>query len=108
MEKGFYKPTSPTNSIYNIQGPLELTSKALPDDLKLSANNKIQNLMVSMKTRGFRNHFIDQLRTSINWAESESTHELYKIHFQNEIKRLDSIRTENFVETFPELKQLLD
>ena len=108
IEKGLYKPGSHGNSLYNIQGPLELTSKVLPVELKLLGKNNILELKRLMKSYNFNDSYFSQFDTTINWAESENTWELYRIYFQSEIKRLDSIRGENFINVFPELKTLLE
>lgn len=94
--------------LYNMVDPLHLAAQALPVDIKETAKYKLNNLIDRMRQMGFPEHQLGLLRTSIEWVDSNHTWDQYKDTFREEVKILDTLRNENFAETFPELKGLLD
>jgi organic radical activating enzyme len=108
LEKNLYSPKDYVNTIYNMQGPIQLTSQALPRKLKDEATKRMMNLIQAMKDIGFVGDKIEFLNNTISWAESQDQWEANKDLFQKETTRIDKIRGENFVEVFPELAELMD
>jgi hypothetical protein len=60
-----------------------------------------------MKSMGFTPHCISEVRSIIPWAQSKNTWEEQKALFKKETIRIDELRDEKFVQTFPELADLL-
>jgi organic radical activating enzyme len=103
----FFSQSGLHYSIYNMTGPVQLTSQALPLELKKEGKEKILRLKSDLIKKGVSGFFLSQLDNAIQWAESNHTWEQHRDLFWKETKRLDEIRGENFVETFPELEKLL-
>jgi sulfatase maturation enzyme AslB (radical SAM superfamily) len=93
---------------YNMVDPLHLAAQALPRELKEQGKASMIQCLTSMSTLGYHPHQIALLKKSIEWVDSVDTWDKYKITFQEEVKVLDNLRNENFLETFPELGSLLD
>jgi len=94
--------------LYNMVDPLHLAAQALPTSVKEEGKLKLVKLIDKMSQMGFPTHQLGLLKTSIEWVDSNHTWEQYKDTFRQEIQTLDAVRNENFAETFPELKGLLD
>ena len=95
------------HSIYNMTGPVQITSQALPEKLKKIGTERIIKLKENLSRLGCSSAMIGQLNSAIKWAESNNTWEQHRNLFWKETRRLDEIRNENFLETFPELAELL-
>ena len=108
FDKNLYSSKDFANTIYNMQGPIQLTSQALPKNLKLKAKQRMTNLITKMEIQGFKGDRIEFLNSTISWAESQDQWESNKDLFQKETERIDKIRGENFVEVFPELAELME
>jgi hypothetical protein len=63
--------------------------------------------MQLLKNKRFKKHHIMQLSDTIPWIYSKDSWDENKYKFRKEVKRLDSIRGEDFSKTFPELAPLL-
>jgi hypothetical protein len=48
------------------------------------------------------------VRDAISFTNESSEWEIHKVGFQQQVKKLDKIRNENFENVFPELKAMLD
>jgi MoaA/NifB/PqqE/SkfB family radical SAM enzyme len=94
--------------IYNMVDPYHLAAQALPISLKAEGTSKLLAVIERLHKLGFPEHQIGLIKTCIEWVESRDTWDTYKDKFQQEVKTLDAIRNENFIETFPELRSLLD
>jgi sulfatase maturation enzyme AslB (radical SAM superfamily) len=93
---------------YNMVDPLHLAAQALPKDLKEQGKANMNRLLNQLSSLGYHPHQIDLLKKSIEWVDSVDTWEQHKNTFREEVVTLDTIRNENFANTFPELKGLLD
>ena len=94
--------------LYNMSTPEFLACHILPPDLKIKANESLEQTVKFLKSKRFKAHQIQQVTDSIPWAMSKDSWDQQKMNFRNEIKRLDKIRDENFKKTFPELAILLE
>lgn len=93
---------------YNMVDPLHLAAQALPEELKAAGKNNLTNMINRMSSLGYSRHQLYMLNKSIEWVEAKDTWDTYKDLFQQEVKDIDAVRNENFIETFPELKGLFD
>ena len=103
----FYNFQINYHSIYNMTGPVQITSQALPEKLKKIGTDRIIKLKEALSSLGCSRMMLDQFDSAIKWAESNNTWEQHRNLFWKETRRLDEIRNENFLETFPELSELL-
>jgi len=60
-----------------------------------------------MRMMGFHDHSVYEVSSIIDWVKSEDQWESQKQQFKHETNRLDTLRNENFVATFPELADLM-
>lgn len=91
--------------------PAYLNAHTLPVELKRIAREKIFDFVPKIKNGNpwsLPEEQILELTDCISWAESNNTWDKHKDKFQSEVSRLDRIRQENFIETFPELESLMD
>jgi len=93
---------------YNMVDPLHLAAQALPVEYKAMGKESLLKVMKQMASLGYSNHQLSMLNKGIEWVESANTWEANKAEFREEVLTLDKVRNENFAETFPELKGLLD
>lgn len=90
--------------------PEWLNIQILPKPLKAEAETRLRSLIEHLNEYEdmdyyTKNYYIDCLPKIINmmWEKDES----HKIEeFKKEMKNLDTIRDENFIEVYPELKEL--
>lgn len=108
IENNLYAPSDTLYTLYNMSGPLELTSCVLPEELKKEARSRIKRLQTKMEDAGFPASHTSCLESVISWAESRDLWQEQKNYFKKETLRLDSIRNEDFCKTFPELAILMD
>ena len=101
-----YEPSDGVYTLYNMSSPTELACHILPPDLKEKGVASIQQEMAYMKEKGFTENQIGQLKQTEQWINSKHTWDQHKIPFREEIKRLDKIRGEDFMATFPEIASL--
>jgi organic radical activating enzyme len=94
--------------IYNMVDPFHLAAQALPTDLKIEGKNKLLKVIDRLRNLRFPEHQIGLIKTCIEWVEASNTWDTYKEKFRTEVKEIDTVRNENFLETFPELRSLLD
>lgn len=105
------RPGDQTLLIYKMHSPEYLTPHILPRHLKEQARKRILEFAPLLNSKDawlFEDEQILELTDCITWAESKHTWEKFKYKFQEEVIRLDRIRQESFVETFPELAELLN
>jgi organic radical activating enzyme len=93
--------------LYNMSTPDYLTCHILPPELKVKGKASLEKTIQIMKNKKFKEHQIQQIEDAIPWAMSQNTWEQHKMQFRAEVNRLDKIRGENFIKTFPELATLL-
>jgi hypothetical protein len=107
IRKELYKPSDKLYSLYSMSTPEHLSCHILPIHLKDRGRLSILNSTAILKTQGFKNGAISELKNNINWIYAKNTWEEQKSLFHNELTRLDKIRGESFEKTFPELVELL-
>lgn len=107
IQKGMYTPNSKTYSLYAMSTPDYLTCHILPENLKVRGKQSADKTVTLLKNSGFSDGKIAEIKQTTQWVFSKSTYEQHINKFKEEIARLDSIRNENFVETFPELESLV-
>lgn len=100
-------PKDITYSLYNMVGPKHQTAHILPKKFKVEAREKIEKLINYMTQNGFRGNQVHQLKLMCDWVDTKDSWDLHKNKFQNETEILDNVRNESFVETFPELAELM-
>lgn len=107
IDKKLYKPKLGTYTIYKMSGPEHLTAHVLPKELKLIGKTKIDKLYDFMKTQKFAENQLIQVSDINPWVLSSDTWEQQRDIFQSEVRRIDNIRGEKFVKTFPELASMM-
>jgi len=93
---------------YNMVDPLHLAAQALPIDLKQQGKQNLLSVIAKMQGLGYRSFQTGILKQAIDWVEAANTWDQNKDKFKQEIKDIDTVRNEDFVSVFPELKGLLD
>jgi len=106
IDHKMYTPTDNIYTLYNMSTPDYLTCHILPPELKEQGRVSVEKAVDYMKKHKFRDEQIAQLEITTQWVNSKNTWEEHGRNFKEEITRLDAIRNENFLQTFPELKQL--
>jgi cyclopropane fatty-acyl-phospholipid synthase-like methyltransferase len=86
--------------------PEHLTCHILPEEYKLQAVDNINKTIAYMKDHNFNAGHISQLEVCPQWIMSQNTWDDQKNKFREEVKRLDAIRGEAFLKTFPEIGEL--
>ena len=108
IDKQLFVPTDWKFTLYNMSNPDHLSAHILPAEYKrLSKESlvKTQRLLIAKK---YKQEQVTQLDETIRWIESSNTWEAQKEMFRSETNRLDTIREESFVKTFPELAGLME
>lgn len=106
IDKGMYTPEDSTYTVYNMATPEFLSCHVLPEEYKLRGVESINQTMKYMQEKGFRKEHLYQLKVCEQWIMSQNTWEEHKNKFREEIKRLDAIRGESFIKTFPEIAEI--
>jgi len=93
-------------SVYRALTPPYYCSHSLPRRLKdigTPLNKKLTDYLVDNK---YYQH--DHTRDAVNFTEEKDTWEENKTMFNNIIKTRDKVRSESFVDTFPELQEMYE
>lgn len=99
--------------------PEYLSPQALPEAIKQQASEKLNQLLSRLESENQEQYNTDcncvyapltleRMRQFINTVNQAHTWPENQHKFQQETQRLDKIRTENFSDTFPELRSMLD
>lgn len=116
-EKKLYDIYDRSNSLYHLSAPSYLSANILPPEYQVLARANLSkaidylNLLdkqCNVYHVGRTSDKIKQFSNSIAWLQQDSTWEQSKKEFILETKRLDKIRGESFVKTFPELAGLME
>ena len=107
IDKQLFVPSDWQYSLYNMSVPEHLSAHVLPTEYKILGNARMLEVKQLLKDKRFNPATFTQIDNSIRWVESNNTWETYKEMFRSETSRLDTIRGESFVKTFPELAGLL-
>jgi len=108
IDKDLYSPKDATYSLYNMSTPPHQTAHILPSHLKQIGVEKMNKTIEMFKSLKFTPDQLRQLTNTTPWVISQDTWDTHKNQFRAEVRRIDKIRGESFVNTFPELKELLD
>lgn len=106
VDKNLYAPHDKEYSLYNMSTPDHLAAHILPSEYKEKGATSINNAIKILTTNKFHENQINQLRKTEKWVWSKNTWEEQRDKFREEIKRLDKIRGEDFMKTFPEIANL--
>ena len=122
-QEGIIKPgePDPDNSeiiidtilgLYPTADPSWLSARALPEHLKQEGTERIQYIKQQLEQWGYRKHGVDgsqiaMLDTVLDFVNAEHTWEDNKENFIYDNGRLDTVRNEDFIETFPELSSMV-
>ena len=106
IDNKMYTPEDNIYTLYNMSTPDFLTCHILPPELKEKGNQSIKDAIAYMQSHGFRKEQIDQLEITEQWVNSKNTWAEHQAKFREEVKRLDALRDEDFMETFPEISKL--
>jgi MoaA/NifB/PqqE/SkfB family radical SAM enzyme len=93
-------------SIYRALTPSYYCAKVLPESLKVVGSQKLEKIHDFMIVNEWYQH--QHVRDAISFTNESSEWEIHKVGFQQQVKKLDKIRNENFENVFPELKAMLD
>lgn len=107
LSKGMYRKEDRVSTLYAATTPWHISAQLLPVEYKDKGQEAINRAIKLMELSNFHSSKIDQLRNTTNVIYTEHTWDKHGKSFQNEILRLDNLRGENFAQTFPELKELL-
>lgn len=108
IDKEMIKPRDHVSTLYNMIAPVYLSAHILPLHLKNQGKQAMDTIINSMQDKQFKVEQINQLNNTNQWVFSQNTWEIEKDNFRKEIERLDKIRNEDFVKTFPELRELMN
>jgi MoaA/NifB/PqqE/SkfB family radical SAM enzyme len=116
-EKKLYDIRDRSNSLYHMTTPTYLNANILPPEYKERARTNLTKLgeyLTSLNAHCTVYHHgrledkLKQFSDTKTWLTQESTWEQNKEDFRRETNRLDNIRGESFVNTFPELAGLME
>lgn len=106
IDNNMYTPKDSTYTVYNMSTPEHLTCHILPEEYKLQGIESVNKTIELMKSKGFTKEQVGQLEVCPQWIMSRNTWEEQKNKFREEVKRLDAIRGEAFIKTFPEIAEI--
>lgn len=107
-EIGVHQPNKAlSHPIFMMHSPRYLSSQILPKRLKDLAVSRIKDLCHYMQENSFNNNCIPKLQEIENWIYAFDLWHKQKTKFREEISRIDKIRGEDFISTFPELAELM-
>jgi len=106
IDNHFYTPQSPVWTLFSMGSPEHLSSHVLPGGYKDQALEQLQLTLKYMEDLGFRKEQLKEIEQVIPWLNSKDTWDAQEKDFKEEIKRIDALRGENFMNTFPELGAL--
>ena len=106
IDNKMYTPKDSTYTVYNMSTPEHLTCHILPEDYKLQGIESVNKTIELLKSKGFTKEQVSQLEVCPQWIMSRNTWEEQKQKFREEVKRLDAIRGEAFIKTFPEIADI--
>ena len=106
IDVGIVNQHSQFNRLYPMFTPEEISAQILPTHLKQIGGNKITEFIPKLK---YHDHLqILEFKSIKQWVEEADMWDTYRNMFIEETTKLDNIRGESFVKTFPELASLMD
>jgi len=106
IDNHYYRPQDPVWTLYNMNSPEHLSVHVLPEEYKAQAREQLQLTIKYMEDLNFTPAQVNEIRQCIPWLDSKHTWHDNQQEFKEEIKRIDALRGENFMNTFPELGAL--
>lgn len=107
VSKNLMTPKDGVYTLYNMSTPEHFTCHILPPTQKELGRQSLERAITLLKSKNFKPHQVQQLTDALPWALLYDTWESHKYAFRSEVKRVDKLRGESFVKTFPELAPLL-
>jgi organic radical activating enzyme len=101
------KNNGSTFSLYCMMGPEHLSVHILPKEYKLQVLQQLRIAIDYLEELKFSKRQTKPLYEAIEFTLLHDTWEEQKSKFKEEIKRIDSMREEDFMTTFPELAGLI-
>jgi MoaA/NifB/PqqE/SkfB family radical SAM enzyme len=92
--------------LFNMTHPTHLTALMLPKNLKNIANENITRYAESLSEEF--THIKSQLTNLVKYVQSQDTYDELKDKFIDEVHKLDKLRGESYVSTFPKLASMLN
>jgi radical SAM protein with 4Fe4S-binding SPASM domain len=93
-------------SIYRALTPSYFCSQSLPASIKEVGNYKNKEILSWLVDNKYYQH--DHIRDAIEFTNEKESWQENTEEFNNNIKTRDKLRNENFVEIFPELKEMYE
>jgi organic radical activating enzyme len=107
MDNGWYTKYSSPFNIYMLTHPAHLDARILPLDIKAQGLERISKLITHMEDAGYNNYSLLPIKEIQQWINSKDLWIVHKDKFRSEVARLDNMRSETFLKTFPELKSMM-
>ena len=108
IDKGWLTKDNATFSIYMMANPAYLSTQLLPQALKDQGLANIDTLIAHLEGKGFVEHHMSYLKQIRPWVTGADTHKTQIHNFKAHTNRIDNMRSENFLDTFPELSKIFD
>lgn len=108
IDRGLYVSKDYSYLQYHMSGPSHYSCHILPDKYKKMGVTNLNKAIDMLKKLGFDGEKQSYFAKSIDWLLAGNTWNENKDMFRTEIKRLDTIRGEQFTQVFPELAGLID
>jgi len=108
IDKQLFVPKDWKYMLYNMSNPEHLSTHILPAEYKALGKESLLQAKQLLIAKKYKQEQVTQLDETIRWIESSNTWEAQKEMFRSETNRLDTIREESFVKTFPELAGLME
>ena len=91
-----------------MANPAYLSTQLLPQVLKDQGLANIDTLIAHLEGKGFAEHHMSYLKQIRPWVVGTDTRETQIHNFKAHTNRIDKLRSENFLDTFPELGKMFD
>ncbi len=109
IDKGLIDHQGLSNTfVIPLTGPEQLSSRILAKNLKIEVEHKWNKFNDMNLTTDHTNTFLRYIEDCIGYMNGEDLYESNKEDFINWTSYFDKIRSENFIETFPELSEYFD
>ena len=108
IDKQLFVPRDWKYTLYNMSNPGHLSAHILPAEYKALGKASLLEAKKLLIDKHYKLEQVTQLDETVRWIESNNTWDSQKEMFRSETNRLDTIRGESFVKTFPELAGLME
>ena len=108
INKGWLTKDDSTFSVYMMANPAYISTQVLPVELKEQGLANIDTLIARLEKAGFVEHQLMYLKQIRTWVTAANTWDDQIYNFRTNTSRIDHLRSENFLDTFPELSKMFD